>query len=1212
MRKTEKRMLSFLLALMMTLTLAAPAYAGDVCAHEYTVTERTEPGCAEQGSEVYTCALCGDSYTVTLEAGHTPNEPVTENAAAPTCTAAGNHDAVVYCAVCGAELSRETVVDEALGHDWDGDVCTRCGEERSTVPGLKQQAQAAALQGSGAAYSPGPGRYYIRVTPQGQGSADYFDMYLKVFNADGELIGSYAESYYGDQWETKKITADLAAAPATITITTSYQRSGDQSPFTLEYTASFEAFCSDRVASDRPLGEETAIDFCHYSIEYVQGAEGDPLPPLQYVDENGYPHQQETYKIFRGRLDDDQTEEQTLWFALRENYDIHQSIMVDGDVNLVLCDDTTLTCEGLFVGPGDSLTIWQQSGGSGALNAQAGNGLYNYGEPGIEVYNGAALTINDGYVVGIGGSYEFDCFNGKDPITDKNFDKFVANITLKGKVSVDNIFGSVILSLFFSDDYSGAGIGGGNQGNGGTNECSAVGWGHDSDKTAALSIYPGAKVSYGNYQGDDIRTEGVTNGSDKVNRAKNNAYAKIEPGELTVSFDTGEVSVVSPTPQQCLTAGEKAEKPTDPVAAASEDKLFDIWYADENRTTTFDFDQPITQNTTVYGSWVTEYPLHIRIAWPESETPPAAVVLPYTNRYAQGRTKEGALTLTAAGNWQGVLYATLESVLSLNESPAGGFVPLGWTLGFGSIEEALTMDAAGGTALDIAALMSQYNGFANAFPGGSAYVRLDNALRCEVCQDWDYIRPQSYTSGGVSMSFDWIDVIGQVEVVMQRKTASGAWETVDRMSLSEWDGDDRIDWRKSFSTRVSGRETVRIREIITNTGREGPDGFVLPEGVTEQILYAETDEDGPGERPSFLFRHDTQDGQSFTGLFYLDYRRGEDGSFIIGCQKGTLLSAKMQWEGEESGMLKPETIAVVLQHAQTSEGAAEATWETVETRTLSADNGWKTVFTRVRADGENLRTAYRVRELGQDGSIAYADSDPDKPASGSDSAAFTVTDAQGAAHELLYTVGYGADTDGLTTVTNRGRVYAVQLVWDVPSGATVPYSVPVRSERLVDGVLVQAGSDSITAGQSGQWKCAFGPVWESGEYRVRQTDDGGQVLHDLDDADGDGSVPIYRTYRYVNDCCVALAFAVAYQENGTELVITETPRGPFSASMAWAVDPEGALKPESVTVALMHWYALGEPQGAGWTILETAELSEANGWRADFDTIPDEYNLAFY
>ena len=63
--------------------------------------------------------------------GHTDGEPVRENEVAATCETDGSYDEVVYCSVCGAELSRKTVTLPAPGHeDADNDgKCDRCGEK---------------------------------------------------------------------------------------------------------------------------------------------------------------------------------------------------------------------------------------------------------------------------------------------------------------------------------------------------------------------------------------------------------------------------------------------------------------------------------------------------------------------------------------------------------------------------------------------------------------------------------------------------------------------------------------------------------------------------------------------------------------------------------------------------------------------------------------------------------------------------------------------------------------------------------------------------------------------------------------------------------------------------------------------------------------------------------------------------------------------------
>ena len=83
--KTKNRLLALLLALLLLFSLL-PVYAA------------ADPDDPED-------EVCG----------HTPGEPVTENEVEPSCTEPGSHDEVVYCSLCGEELSRETVTDPA-GH----------------------------------------------------------------------------------------------------------------------------------------------------------------------------------------------------------------------------------------------------------------------------------------------------------------------------------------------------------------------------------------------------------------------------------------------------------------------------------------------------------------------------------------------------------------------------------------------------------------------------------------------------------------------------------------------------------------------------------------------------------------------------------------------------------------------------------------------------------------------------------------------------------------------------------------------------------------------------------------------------------------------------------------------------------------------------------------------------------------------------------------
>ncbi|MCQ2602806.1 MAG: leucine-rich repeat domain-containing protein, partial [Clostridia bacterium] len=59
--------------------------------------------------------------------GHIRAQEVEENVVAATCTTDGSYDAVVYCKVCGKELSRKKQTIEKLGHNYVNEICTGCG-----------------------------------------------------------------------------------------------------------------------------------------------------------------------------------------------------------------------------------------------------------------------------------------------------------------------------------------------------------------------------------------------------------------------------------------------------------------------------------------------------------------------------------------------------------------------------------------------------------------------------------------------------------------------------------------------------------------------------------------------------------------------------------------------------------------------------------------------------------------------------------------------------------------------------------------------------------------------------------------------------------------------------------------------------------------------------------------------------------------------------
>ena len=95
------------------------------------------PTCEAKGETTYTATFDVDwaeTQTKTIAdvavVDHTPAEAVREKEVEATCDKAGSYDEVVYCSVCGEEISRKTVTVDALGHkDANKDhKCDKCDE----------------------------------------------------------------------------------------------------------------------------------------------------------------------------------------------------------------------------------------------------------------------------------------------------------------------------------------------------------------------------------------------------------------------------------------------------------------------------------------------------------------------------------------------------------------------------------------------------------------------------------------------------------------------------------------------------------------------------------------------------------------------------------------------------------------------------------------------------------------------------------------------------------------------------------------------------------------------------------------------------------------------------------------------------------------------------------------------------------------------------
>lgn len=101
--------------------------AVDPDAHAYQQAVEVFPTCVDDGYETLICVHCGQIQE-NMPTGkpatgiHTPGEAVEENRVPARVGVAGSYDTVVYCDVCGKELSRENHTIPALPDTGTGDV----------------------------------------------------------------------------------------------------------------------------------------------------------------------------------------------------------------------------------------------------------------------------------------------------------------------------------------------------------------------------------------------------------------------------------------------------------------------------------------------------------------------------------------------------------------------------------------------------------------------------------------------------------------------------------------------------------------------------------------------------------------------------------------------------------------------------------------------------------------------------------------------------------------------------------------------------------------------------------------------------------------------------------------------------------------------------------------------------------------------------------
>ena len=232
------------------------------------------------------------------------------------------------------------------------------------------------------------------------------------------------------------------------------------------------------------------------------------------------------------------------WYAVTRDIEINDRIIINGEVNLILCDGAKLTAKkGITVSPGNTLNIHGQSGGTGKLYAVTtdGTGLTaqeNYAGIGGELEGCGTITINGGNVTANGNGAGIGIGGDRNGGTGGNITINGGTVTVKG-------------------GNSSAGIGGGNNGSGGTiainggivkaiggNQAAGIGGGNNGSG-GTITINGGIVTANGG-----IDAQGIGNGANYSGNGTNtltlgsgvNLYTLVDSSWNGPISETGNIS----------------------------------------------------------------------------------------------------------------------------------------------------------------------------------------------------------------------------------------------------------------------------------------------------------------------------------------------------------------------------------------------------------------------------------------------------------------------------------------------------------------------------------------------------------------------------------------------------------------------------------------------------------------------------------------------
>ena len=742
-------------------------------------------------------------------------------------------------------------------------------------------------------------------------------------------------------------------------------------------------------------------------------------------------------------------------------------------------------------GGGDGGNVTIDGGAVYAISSNKGAGIGG-GNDG----NGGTLTVNGGYVMATGGYLDYNYIRDHGLWSDDS----------TGLETEDqgwtNLAYNLLMHFITSGEFAGAGIGGGDDGDGGTviinggtvialsgmNSARAFGRGDGGDGDGSVKVYDQAKVTYGTVDGKEPTILGVAYTADRESTCMSYAYARVEicdhPNAVYTCLSDTEHRYSCPNcsakqiteahafddenDHDCklcgyervivtLLPGEgsgnaikayvtKREQYTLPECGFTgpSGRAFSGWFGSvnggEEATYPAGSSFRLTQDLTLTALWNDPYRLWVNGVRVTSDN--------QSDVLGGGMAVYDPETCTLTLNGP-VFTDTHEGALiyadGLNLTLAGSGV--------------LTMDEAFDTGVRVVSGSLTIGGDISVAGAGTNGLDADE----DVILQSGVIAAQGGSYGiragrsiYVRRDIDRVTADGSRALSYQEIDVDPGVTVVERTSANRLPPED--EWDLENANHVVFDQGVVVSFVLNGGEMEGETGTVQ-HNIAEGMTVAKPEPDP------------TREGYTFSGWYMdegltleFDFETELDEDISLYAKWNKAYPVEIQWEKGDELEEEPESVKAVLQRGR------DGQWTTVQELTLTAEDEWKGNFDYVPDAEARDDDEFRVRELEYNGNVVL------DPADGSEASNQATAILQVGGEQKGYVVSYKRIEDSTLIINSSTKQYSVELSWDIDLGdQDRPGDIDVVLQRQ-ENFFSWKSVELITLSPANGWSGEFQPV----------------------------------------------------------------------------------------------------------------------------------------